>query len=103
MEFGLKSDEIEMVKSFFREIPEVEKVIIFGSRAMGNFKKGSDVDLALEGEINADILARVRSRLNEGLPLPYVFDIFALRGINNVDLQKHIKEYGKPLYSRMAA
>lgn len=99
MDFGFKANELEMINSVFRENPVIKKVVIFGSRAMGNFKPGSDVDMALEGRITEDILAHVRTRLNEDLPLPYVFDLFDRKAINSKALQTHISQFGKIFYS----
>lgn len=98
MPFGFKADEFKMIRAVFREFPSISKVIIFGSRAMDNFKPGSDVDIALEGCLTDDIVAKVRQRLNEELPLPYVFDVFDKGSIANKALQEHIKKFGKILY-----
>lgn len=100
MAFGFKSDELEMIRAVFREFPSIDRVTIFGSRAMGNFKAGSDVDLALEGRITDDGLADVRSRLNDDLPLPYVFDVFDRDKISSHALKAHISEHGRPFYSK---
>lgn len=98
MTFGLKSDELELIFSVFREFPAIDKAVIFGSRAMGNFKPGSDVDLALYGHISDDILTQVRIRLNEDLPLPYEFDVFDQKAITNKTLHAHISKFGKVFY-----
>lgn len=98
MPFGFKPDELEMVLAVFCEFPEIEGVVIFGSRAMGNFKSASDVDLALKGHISKDILTRLRMRLNEDLPLAYAFDVFDHKAIANKALLEHIAQYGKVLY-----
>jgi len=100
MPYGFNSKELEMINSVFAKFPEIEKVIIFGSRAMGNFKPGSDVDLALEGSITDDIISKVRTELNEELPLPYIFDIFDRKSISNEALQSHISEYGEVFYHK---
>lgn len=98
MPFGLKPDEFESIRAVFREFPEIEEVIIFGSRAMGNFKPASDIDLVLKGRITDDILARVRSHLNEDLPLAYIFDVFSQSAITHKSLQEHIAQFGKSFY-----
>lgn len=100
MSFGLNPSEIDMIESVFREFPVIERVVIFGSRAMGNFKIGSDVDMVLEGKITTDLLARIRMRLNEELPLPYVFDIFDQKAISNKSLKEHIRQFGRVFYSQ---
>jgi predicted nucleotidyltransferase len=49
MRFGLEENDINIICSYLSKYPEIEKATIFGSRAKGNFKKGSDVDIALYG------------------------------------------------------
>ena len=45
MKFGLKEKTITDIQSVFATVPEIEKAIIYGSRAKGNFKNGSDIDI----------------------------------------------------------
>ena len=84
----------------FKRFPEIEEVVIFGSRAMGNFKKGSDVDIAVKGDkVTDDTVTRLTSVLNEELPIPYVIDVLDYASIKNRALLKHIRIYGKKFYS----
>jgi len=46
MKFGLSKKELLILKNIFINFPEIDEVLIFGSRALGNFKNSSDVDLA---------------------------------------------------------
>lgn len=72
--FGLP--EKHMIVKVLDEMKEIEKADIFGSRAMGNYKKGSDVDLAIYGEeVTLDIVNKISIRLNGELPVPYYFDV----------------------------
>jgi predicted nucleotidyltransferase len=48
--YGLKDLDIQKIQSVFTQFPEIQKVIIYGSRAKGNFKMGSDIDLTIVGE-----------------------------------------------------
>lgn len=99
--FGLTDKSYQIILKSLKEIPEIEKVLIFGSRAMGNFKPGSDVDLALKGAKLTDrILSQVSQKLSEELPVPYLFDIVIYETIENLDLKKHIDEQGKLFYSK---
>ena len=97
---GLKKGDIHHMKNTFVQFPEVEEVRIFGSRAMGNFKPGSDVDLALFGKKPLKCTTRISGILNEELPLPYFFDVMDYDSITNPDLKKHINEYGKIIYQK---
>lgn len=99
--FGLNENAISAIRSTFMQFPEAEKVIIFGSRAMGNFKKGSDIDLAVMGDkMNTDILMKIHVNLNEKLALAYFFDVVEYNNINNPALKEHIDKEGKIFYER---
>ena len=95
--FGLAPKALELIRQVFRGHPEVREVKIFGSRAMGRFENHSDVDLALWGDVNQNLIARILGELDE-LPLPYTFDVKAYESIKHEPLKRHIDEVGKILY-----
>lgn len=98
--FGLTELEIQKIKSVFAEFPEIEKAIVYGSRAKGNFHNGSDIDLSLTGkDLSLKILLRIENQLDD-LLLPYNFDISILSKIENPDLVNHIERIGKVFYER---
>lgn len=98
MPFGLCDEEIALIHKVFVAFPDIAEVVIFGSRAMDNYKKGSDVDLALKGTLDDRTVVRVSAQLNEELPLPYLFDVIDYHTITNADLRDHIDRYGQKLY-----
>lgn len=99
--YGLLDRDMKYVLEAIRKYSEIEEVILFGSRAMGNYKKGSDVDLAIVGEnIERKILRRISDALNEEYPLPYFFDVVSYNDISNEELKKHIDSVGKVIYRR---
>jgi len=99
MAFGLSEQAREYIVSAVRKFPEIEKTIIFGSRAMGNSKKGSDVDLAIAGKnITSRTALKLSSLLNQELPLPYFFDVVVYENIANDNLKQHIDEHGVVLF-----
>ncbi|MCW0484384.1 nucleotidyltransferase domain-containing protein [Gaoshiqia sediminis] len=49
MKFGLSETTISLLCSVFENYPEIEEVIIYGSRAKGNYREGSDIDITLKG------------------------------------------------------
>ncbi len=104
MRFGLsKRDEGYILEALSR-FPEIEKAVIFGSRAMGNNERGSDVDMAVVGEnITPTMIVRLRSLLNEELSLPYFFDVVHYEKIDNKNLKGHIDKEGKDLFSKKAS
>lgn len=88
---GLFERDFKFILKAISDYSEIEEVIIFGSRAMGNYKKGSDVDLALKGEgVNRKTVSRLSDALNEEYPLPYFFDVVNYKDISNEELKKHI-------------
>ena len=101
MKFGLSNKVEKIMKKLFASFSEVDEVIVFGSRAMGNYKKGSDVDLALKGEeINLNIHAKIKYELDEVLPLPYFFDIVNYSDIESPELVEHIDKNGVLFYKK---
>ncbi|MFH0800497.1 MAG: nucleotidyltransferase domain-containing protein [Pseudomonadota bacterium] len=103
MKFGLSKCQISELAAIFASFSEIADVIIFGSRAMGNFKKGSDVDLALKGRISAALVGRLSRKLNAETNLPYKFDVIDYDKISNSELKKHIDAFGCRLYRRRKA
>ena len=100
MNFGLKKRDIDHLLNAFERFPEIQQVLVFGSRAKGNSKAGSDIDLALKGEdITDETISRLRAALDE-LPLPYFFDIVDYASVQNKDLQDHIDRVGEVLYQK---
>jgi len=95
---GLSSQDTKLIKQVFKKHPKIKKVVLFGSRAMGNFKAGSDVDLALFGDIDLRTLSRVKSDLEETISVPYFFDVIAYDDTENVALKKHINDFGVVFY-----
>jgi predicted nucleotidyltransferase len=98
--FGLTPSDIDLIIKTLRAHPDVEEAIVFGSRAMGNFKPGSDVDIALKGNLGPETCTDIAVELNERLPLPYKFDVLAYPALSDKPLIEHIDHYGKVLYKK---
>jgi len=98
-EFGIYNASYNNLISSFSKFETIEKVLIFGSRAMGNFKKGSDIDIAIIGKKITQIqVTRLSAFLNEELPIPYFIDVIHFESIKNQELKNHILEKGKIIY-----
>lgn len=98
MKFGIEDAVLMKINKILSEYPSIQQGILFGSRAKGNFKSSSDIDLALMGQtININILNQVSIRLDD-LLLPVIFDLTILNHINNPDLLEHIRRVGIVLY-----
>lgn len=101
MDFGLRPEELAEIIRILQKFPGVEEAILFGSRAKGNFKKGSDVDLAIKGQgIDRGIVAALSILLNEESATPYFYDIVHCEEIAEPELLDHIQRVGKCIYTR---
>jgi uncharacterized protein len=100
MMFGLRDDDLQIIHAVLAEHGEIESAWIFGSRAKGNYRPGSDVDIALFGRDLARAVSSVAEALNEASPLPYCFDIVDAEALADRDLLGHIRRVGKLLYRR---
>ncbi len=98
MEYGLEQEDIKRIHEAFATNPGVEKVILFGSRAMGHFKSGSDIDLAVVGnELTFNDILELHAQL-ENLGLLYKFDLQLFSAIKDADVLAHIERVGKVIY-----
>lgn len=100
MEFGLNEETISKINSVFVKYPEIEKVIIYGSRAKGNYRNGSDIDLTLFGkELKYDLVGEINFEIDD-LNTPYLFDISIYDNLNSDSLKDHINRVGKVFYKK---
>jgi predicted nucleotidyltransferase len=98
---GLLDDDVEAIVAILSKQSNIEKAYIFGSRAKGNFKNGSDVDIALKGnQVDFDTVSQVSYWLNEETSMPYKFDVLNYHTITEPDLKDHIDRVGIELYSQ---
>ena len=98
MNHGLTEDNLERIVRIFKENSAVERVILYGSRAIGTHRPGSDIDLAVLGErLTFNDLLSLSIQLEE-LGLLYSFDIQHYEKIQNPDLIDHIRRVGLVLY-----
>jgi len=98
--FGLPDQTIAIIRQILADYPSVKKAIIYGSRAKGTHKKGSDIDLTLIGvSMDHRILGEIARRLDES-PIPYQVDLSLWEQIDNENLREHIERVGQVLYER---
>jgi predicted nucleotidyltransferase len=101
MNYGLKQPAIEKIQSVFASFPQVQKAVLYGSRANGNYKPASDIDLTLYGpELDLTILNKITGQLDD-LLLPYKIDLSIFQQITNPGLIDHIERVGKVFYERV--
>ena len=98
---GLLKSDIETILSKIKDFPKIEEVILYWSRAKGNYKKGSDIDLAIKwDDINYDICSSLHFELEEETYLPYFFDITNYKAITNEKLKDHIDRVWEVIYKK---
>ena len=100
MNHGLRDATVRKIQQVLAGFPEVEKAVLYGSRAKGNYKPGSDIDLTLFGE---ELDERVMSRLYwalDDLLLPYEMDLSNFTDLRHPALIDHIRRVGVVLYDR---
>ena len=101
MSLGLRDTDLEYIVQVLSKFPEIEKALIFGSRAKGTHKPGSDVDIAIVGEcITFDTISKVRFQLEEESPMPYFFDIVDYTHLEHLELKEHIDRVGKTIWDK---
>ena len=98
--FGLTEQTIEKIGGVLAQHPQVEKAVLYGSRAKGNFKNGSDIDLTIQGNgLGYDELLKIMGELDD-LLLPYMIDLSILNQLTHQDLIEHIQRVGQVFYER---
>lgn len=96
--FGLKQEHIDMINQCFSQYSSVLKVVLYGSRAKGNYKNGSDIDLTIIDQgLSFSELLQIENKLDD-LLLPYKIDLSLKRQISNPDLIEHIERVGAIFY-----
>jgi predicted nucleotidyltransferase len=94
MKYGLSSNNIVKITNTLKQFESIEEVILYGSRAKGNYKPSSDIDIVLKGkDINLNLLSKINTKLDD-LLLPYKFDISIYHQISNAELLDHINRIG---------
>ena len=93
MNFGLTKQDITKINDVFADYPEVKQVTIYGSRAKGNFRKGSDIDLTIIGVDDYSMKIEIGNDLDNIL-LPYKIDLSLYSQITDFDVLDHIKRIG---------
>lgn len=101
MKFGLKETTIETIVNVIKKYSKVEKACIFGSRARGDYKHNSDIDIALFGEqLNSSINTKIFYEIDD-LLLPYRIDLINFNELTVEDnIRKDILNEGVDIYAR---
>jgi len=98
MRFGLPNETLAQIIACVGSFSEINWVKIYGSRAMGNYRRGSDIDLAFSG--NFDESAHLLEAL-DGLSTPYLYNVTYYESIGNQALKDHIDRVGVIIYTHV--
>ena len=102
MNSGLSGSTVACIRCVLARFGEVEKAVLYGSRAKGNYRAGSDIDLTLHGPgLRFDQLGLVGNALDD-LLLPCTIDLSIFEQLVHTELRKHIERVGKVFYEREA-
>jgi uncharacterized protein len=102
MNHGLSDATVKKIREVLAGFPEVEKAVLYGSRAKGTFKPGSDIDLTLCGPaLSLSLLGQIDTALDD-LLLPYEMDLSLMSSITHPGLLDHIRRVGVGLYEKSA-
>jgi uncharacterized protein len=102
MSYGLIKSDLDYIVNAIKKFEEIDKAVIFGSRAKGNYRPGSDIDVAIYGEnITFDTISRLHSMLEDQGPLPYLFDVVDYTHLNHQEFIDHIDRVGKIIFERV--
>jgi predicted nucleotidyltransferase len=100
MKYGLPPYAIERIRTVLSHYPQAEKAILYGSRAKGNYKNGSDIDLTLRGAgLTLNVLYKIMDELDD-LLLPYTIDLSIFDQISDPDVAEHIQRVGITFYEK---
>jgi len=103
MNFGLSDTTCATIRLILEQHPAVEKALLYGSRAKGNYKTGSDIDLTLIGDaLDHTILSDIAGELDESF-IPHTVDLSLYAELNHPNLREHIDRVGVVFYVRESA
>ncbi len=96
--FGLPQRTLDDLLEYFKNKPEIEKVIIYGSRAKGTYHNGSDIDFAIVSDNNENFY-RISGELDD-LPTPYKFDVIDYNSLTQENIKNSIDKDGVVFYKK---
>ncbi len=101
MKYGLPDATIQKICAVLAKFPQVERAVLYGSRAKGDFKNGSDIDLTLYSgaDLTLNGLSKIMDELDD-LLLPYTIDLSIFHDISDPDVIEHIRRVGVTVYAK---
>lgn len=101
--YGLKDKDINKIQLVLARYKSIDKALLYGSRAKGNYRNNSDIDLSLVGkDLDLNTLLKIENEVDD-LLLPYKVDFSIFHKIENADLVEHINRVGIVFYEKKKA
>jgi predicted nucleotidyltransferase len=98
--FGLNTKILGQLNMIFSRFVEIDEVILYGSRAKGNYRNSSDIDITIKGQsLSLEIINKISTKIDD-LLLPYTIDLSIYHHLRNKELIEHINRVGKVIYSK---
>ena len=97
--FGLPDEVFDEILDVLRKYPQIDRAVIFGSRAKGNHKRYSDIDIAVFSDIDSSFVNDISSDLDE-LDIIYYTDVIHYEKVSNHEIKAHIDRVGIEIFSR---
>ncbi|MDT0689092.1 nucleotidyltransferase domain-containing protein [Salegentibacter sp. F188] len=88
MEYGLKDNVLLKIRKVLSSFSGIEEAVIYGSRGLGTYREGSDIDIALKDKLSFEELLKIEKKLDD-LMLPCTLDLSIYHKLSNKDLQEH--------------
>ena len=95
--WGLRAEEVDGIRRVLAAHPAVDKAVVYGSRALGTHRAGSDIDITLIGQMPWSELNEIETDLDK-LDLPYTIDLSLESQIESQALRQHIRKHGQQIY-----
>jgi predicted nucleotidyltransferase len=96
---GLKEHQLDIIIKILKFYPEVERARVFGSRAKGNYKPYSDIDIAIFGpEVTPMLAIDMKHHIEDATSFPYFVDFVDYAHLSNPDMKEHIDRVGIEFY-----
>jgi predicted nucleotidyltransferase len=100
MTYRLPERAVNKINGVFSSHRAIERAVLYGSRAKGTNKNGSDIDITLFGTLAFQELLQIETELDD-LLLPWMIDLSLYDQIDNTSLRNHIERVGKIFYERV--
>ena len=99
MQYGLSDRTLAVFNSILRKYPGVKQAVLYGSRAKGSYRNGSDIDISLktDNKFTRSDLLRIAGDFDDS-DMPYFVDVSVYDQLTNQDLKAHIDRVGKVLF-----